>query len=445
MSNIKEKGAACGAFLNFSRPGNGTFPRPAAAARRPLSPSARQSRALVYPREDHAGRGCSTGGAADLLAQRSERWASSDCGGRGFHPWRPGSSRWRGRVRPCWRRHSPVLWRRELDALADLAGRRHLLLNRLQDRVGDRVDALHRAGDGADRPEPPARRPAAPPRPAARYPRSPRGLAAQGLDFIGNDGKAPAHFPARAASMLAFNARRLVWSAICLIRSTTSPMARPLSASRPTMASVERDSSTAARAISAACSISRPIDRTTGHLFGRLRRRRKPSWRPGSRSRDASSTALAAMSTAPSRSLGQMRHPPGPHRRAGERRRPRSARTRPHLVQRLAALARHALLLLNSLARVLFRFLRQPHSEIRHRPGDGADLVAPLRACHVMPKSPFDRATSPSCKAFSGRRTPIASTKASARKAMPTGGRRARSRPSGRGSARRAWRWRKDR
>jgi hypothetical protein len=51
-----------------------------------------------------------------------------------------------------------------------------------------------------------------------------RGLAGQRFDLGGDHRKAAAGSPARAASMVAFSASRLVCSAIAVISLTTSPI-----------------------------------------------------------------------------------------------------------------------------------------------------------------------------------------------------------------------------
>src|SRR6185312_13272442 len=82
--------------------------------------------------------------------------------------------------------------------------------------------------------------------------------------------------PARAASMVALSASRLVWDAMSLISCTTSPMRCAASASPFTVTSVLRVSLTALPAISAACVTCRPISPTES---------------------DSSSEALATVST----------------------------------------------------------------------------------------------------------------------------------------------------
>ena len=67
--------------------------------------------------------------------------------------------------------------------------------------------------------------------------------------------------PARAASIVAFNASRLVWLAMLVIRLTTSPIFSAPCASACTTASVRRASSTARPVIFADCATCRPDHR----------------------------------------------------------------------------------------------------------------------------------------------------------------------------------------
>ena len=86
-----------------------------------------------------------------------------------------------------------------------------------------------------------------------------RGLLGQALTSVATTAKPRPASPARAASMVAFSASRLVWLAMLAIRPTTSPIFWRASASARTMPSVRRASSTACPVILVECATCRAI------------------------------------------------------------------------------------------------------------------------------------------------------------------------------------------
>jgi hypothetical protein len=82
----------------------------------------------------------------------------------------------------------------------------------------------------------------------------------QRLDLRRDDGEAS---PARAASMVAFKARRFVWAAMLEMTVTTSPMRRLASFKATTLLEAAPVLLPAPRAISAQCLIWRPMSSLT--------------------------------------------------------------------------------------------------------------------------------------------------------------------------------------
>ena len=112
-----------------------------------------------------------------------------------------------------------------LDVAGDFLGRSALLFHRRRDRRGDLghpADGVADLLDGTDR------IPASPPgcrKSAGRFHRSPWPSVRPAPSLRKPRPRKPRPAsPARAASMVAFSARRLVWPAMLLISSTTSPM-----------------------------------------------------------------------------------------------------------------------------------------------------------------------------------------------------------------------------
>jgi len=141
----------------------------------------------------------------------------------------------------------------------DLGGGRALLLDRRADRGGDLADLLDGRGDAVDRLDRLLGGALDLRDAGADLLGGVRGLACQALDLRRTTAKPLPASPARAASMVALSASRLVCSAMLEISSATCSICWAPSASARTIPSVRRALSTARAVIAVDCATWRLI------------------------------------------------------------------------------------------------------------------------------------------------------------------------------------------